>query len=131
MAVQAGAKGFQRRGLAWRRAKSQVHLLPITQMAHIMLSVALIAAKAKGEDMNVSVGEHWEKFVESAVREGRYGSASEVVREGLRLVEEREAKLKALREEFNAAIESGPRLTADEVSAGLDARMKQWKPKRA
>jgi antitoxin ParD1/3/4 len=52
------------------------------------------------------------------------------VREGLRLVEEREAKLKALRDEINAAIESGPRLTADEVSAGLDARMKQWKPKR-
>jgi antitoxin ParD1/3/4 len=41
------------------------------------------------------------------VREGRYGSASEVVREGLRLVEEREAKLKALREEVNAAIKGG------------------------
>jgi antitoxin ParD1/3/4 len=80
--------------------------------------------------MNVSVGEHWEKFIEAAVREGRYGSASEVVRAGLRLVEEREAKLKALREEINAAIESGPRLSADEVSAGLDARMKHWKPKR-
>jgi antitoxin ParD1/3/4 len=87
------------------------------------------AVDAKGENMNVSVGEHWEKFIENVVREGRYGSASEVVREGLRLVEEREAKLKALREEINAAIESGPRLTADEVSAGLDARMKRWKPK--
>jgi antitoxin ParD1/3/4 len=47
--------------------------------------------------MNVSIGERWETFVERIVREGRYGSASEVVREGLRLVEEREAKLKALR----------------------------------
>jgi antitoxin ParD1/3/4 len=81
--------------------------------------------------MNVSVGKHWEKFIETAVREGRYGSASEVVRAGLRLVEEREAKLKALREEINAAIESGPRLSADEVRAGLDARMKHWKSKRA
>ena len=81
--------------------------------------------------MNVSVGEHWEKYIERAVREGRYGSASEVVREGLRLVEEREAKLKALRDEINAAIESGPPLTAHEVSAGLDARMKQWTPKRS
>jgi antitoxin ParD1/3/4 len=82
-----------------------------------------------GENMNVSVGEHWEKFIENAVREGRYGSASEVVRAGLRLVEERETKLKALRDEINAAIESGGHLTAEEVSAGLDARMKQWKPK--
>src|SRR4029077_8517021 len=125
-------KGFQRRGLAWRRAKSQVRpLTNNTNGAYYVIGGALIATEAKGEDMNVSVGEHWEKFVESAAREGRYGSASEVVREGLRLVEEREAKLKALREEFNAAIESGPRLTADEVSAGLDARMKQSKPKRA
>jgi antitoxin ParD1/3/4 len=89
------------------------------------------AVDAKGENMNVSIGEYWEKFIESAVREGRYGSASEVVREGLRLVEERETKLKALRDEINSAIASGPRLTADEVSAGLDARMKRWKPKRS
>jgi antitoxin ParD1/3/4 len=84
-----------------------------------------------GENMNVSVGEHWEKFIENAVREGRYGSASEVVREGLRLVEEREAKLKALRQEINAAIESGGHLTAEEVSAGLDVRMKHWKPRNS
>ena len=47
--------------------------------------------------MNVSIGERWEAFVGHIVGEGRYGSASEVVREGLRLVEEREAKLKVLR----------------------------------
>ncbi len=41
--------------------------------------------------MNVSLGDRWEKFVEATVQRGRYNSASEVVREGLRLVEEREA----------------------------------------
>ena len=80
-----------------------------------------------GENMNVSIGERWEKFIENAVCEGRYGSASEVVREGLRLVEERE--MKALREGINATIESGAHLTAEQVSASLDARMKQWQPK--
>ena len=48
--------------------------------------------------MNVSIGPRWEEFVSKAVETGRYGSASEVVREGLRLVEEREARLQALRE---------------------------------
>lgn len=67
--------------------------------------------------MNVSVGKRWEKFVEQAVRSGRYGSASEVVREGLRLVEEREARLIGLREMLAAAIAEGS-ATGD---AGLDA----------
>jgi len=79
--------------------------------------------------MNLSIGKRWQNFIARAVREGRYGSASEVVREGLRLVEEREAKLKALRDELNAAIESGGRLTADEVRTHLDARMRERMPK--
>ena len=79
--------------------------------------------------MNVSVGERWEIFVEQIVKEGRYSSASEVVREGLRLVEEREAKLKALRDEINAAIDDDGRLTAEEVSAHLDQRMNERKAK--
>jgi antitoxin ParD1/3/4 len=79
------------------------------------------APEPKGENMNISVGKHWEKFIESAVREGRYGSASEVVREGLRLVEEREAKLKALREEINAAIEGGGDNSADDIDAMIDS----------
>lgn len=70
--------------------------------------------------MNVSVGERWETFVERIVKEGRYGSASEVVREGLRLVEEREAKLKALREEINAAIEEGGDNSAEDIERMLD-----------
>jgi antitoxin ParD1/3/4 len=85
-----------------------------------MVSRPAAAADAKGENMNVSIGKHWEKFIENAVREGRYGSASEVVREGLRLVEEREAKLKALRDEINAAIESGGDSSADDIDAMID-----------
>ena len=62
--------------------------------------------------MNVSIGQRWEAFVENVVREGRYGSASEVVREGLRLVEEREAKLQALRRTLEASLARGRRASA-------------------
>ena len=65
--------------------------------------------------MNVSIGERWQAFVENAVKAGRYGSASEVVREGLRLVEEREAKLSALRETLDAAIAKGGSFSDEEV----------------
>lgn len=74
--------------------------------------------------MNVSLGERWEKFVETTVRDGRYSSASEVVREGLRLVEEREAKLIALRETLNASIAAGGDVSDDELDAALAAEAK-------
>ena len=73
--------------------------------------------------MNVSLGQRWENFVASAVEEGRYGSASEIVREGLRLVEEREAKLTALRQTIDAAIERGNSHTDAEVEAAIKARL--------
>ena len=69
--------------------------------------------------MNVSLGERWEKFVEATVQQGRYGSASEVVREGLRLVEEREARLSALRETLNASIDAGGDVSDEELDAAL------------
>lgn len=71
--------------------------------------------------MNVSVGERWVDFVESAVKSGRYGSASEVVREGLRLVEEREVKLSALRDTLNASIAQGGAHDPDDVLAHLQS----------
>ncbi|MGO4440242.1 type II toxin-antitoxin system ParD family antitoxin [Rhizobium sp. RAF56] len=70
--------------------------------------------------MNVSIGKRWEEFVEKAVEAGRYGSASEVVREGLRLVEEREAKLIALRREIAEAVAEGGYVTEEEMTAALD-----------
>lgn len=72
--------------------------------------------------MNVSIGARWDGFVEKLVKSGRYGSASEVVREGLRLVEEREARLHALRDTLNASIAEGGRGTDDELEAALRAK---------
>ena len=72
--------------------------------------------------MNVSIGDRWEGFVEGAVKSGRYASASEVVREGLRLVEEREAKLQALRDTLAASFAVGGHNTEDDLVRVLDAK---------
>lgn len=79
--------------------------------------------------MNVSIGERWESFVQQVVKEGRYGSASEVIREGLRLVEEREAKLAALRETINASLAEGGAVTSAQVTTDLDERMREFEAK--
>ncbi len=46
---------------------------------------------------SLSLGEHWEVFIKKEISSGRYGSASEVVRDALRTMEERKGKLEALR----------------------------------
>jgi len=81
--------------------------------------------------MNVSIGERWEGFVDGIVKSGRYGSASEVVREGLRLVEERESKLKALRDTLNASIERGGQHSREEVRQSVEAALDEWETNRA
>ena len=75
--------------------------------------------------MNVSLGERWEGFVAAVVEEGRYSSASEVVREGLRLVEEREAKLRALRDTLEASILRGGKFSDHDVGSALAAKAEQ------
>jgi antitoxin ParD1/3/4 len=55
------------------------------------------------KNTSFSLGEHFNGFIEAQVIAGRFGSASEVVRAGLRLLEEQEIKLAALR----AALDEG------------------------
>ena len=76
--------------------------------------------------MNVSIGERWESFVDTVLKSGRYGSASEVVREGLRLVEEREAKLAALRDTLDASILRGGAHSDAVVGAHINAALDNW-----
>ena len=60
---------------------------------------------------SVALGSHFEKFVKSQLASGRYNNVSEVVREGLRLLEDhvelRQLKLDKLRADIQAGIDSG------------------------
>lgn len=56
---------------------------------------------------SIALGEHFTAFLAEQVATGRYGSASEVVRAGLRLLEEREAALAELRAEIDKGLASG------------------------
>ena len=60
-----------------------------------------------GRNTSVSLGNYFEKFVDESVSEGRFKNASEVIRAGLRLLEEEERKIIALKKAINEGIESG------------------------
>ncbi len=50
-----------------------------------------------GKNTSISLGNHFESFIKNEISNGRYSSASEVVRSALRLLEVEEKKIKALR----------------------------------
>jgi antitoxin ParD1/3/4 len=56
---------------------------------------------------SVSLGDHFEDFVENRISEGRYKNASEVIRAGLRLLEEEESRILVLRTAIQEGIASG------------------------
>ena len=57
---------------------------------------------------SVSLSDHFVEFIEEKVKDGRYTSASDVVRAGLRLLEAEEAKLEQLRAMIDEGVASGP-----------------------
>lgn len=60
-----------------------------------------------GRNTSVSLGDYFEDFVDNKVSQGRFKNASEVIRAGLRLLEEEENKLQVLKKAVQEGIESG------------------------
>jgi len=83
--------------------------------------------------MNVSLGEKWEQFVEGKVKSGSYQTASEVLRDGLRLLEKEEllkrvavrslAELEAKLVEAADSLDAGKGVDGEEVFARLRKRI--------
>lgn len=74
-----------------------------------------------------AIGEHFELFIKEQIQQGRYASASEVVRDGLRALEDREKlralKLEALRNEIRLGADSGAGIPAKTVFAAVRMRI--------
>ncbi len=79
--------------------------------------------------MNIHLTDHFEKFIENKLKSGHYSSASEVVRDALRLFEEQEQikalKLQALKEEIKKGLESGDPIPFDAEAIKKKARERQ------
>ncbi len=59
------------------------------------------------KNTSITLGSYFDQFIQGILREGRYKNASEVVRAGLRLLEEEEQKIIALRHAIDEGINSG------------------------
>lgn len=83
--------------------------------------------------ISAELGETLEKVVNDLVSTGRYNSKSEVLREGVRLVQEREARFKRLEAELQKGlddIEAGRTIPAEQVFEELRARYAKMAQKR-
>jgi len=76
---------------------------------------------------SVALGSHFEQFVKSQLASGRYNNASEVVREGLRMLEDQEKlralKLETLRAEVQRGMQGGSGIPAEQVFENLRRRI--------
>ncbi len=74
------------------------------------------------KNTSITLGDHFDGFITGQIKSGRFGSASEVVRAGLRLLENTETKLETLRQMLSEGEQSGiADYDYDEFIAELDS----------
>ena len=82
------------------------------------------------KNTSITLGEHFDGFVSYQIKTGRYGSVSEVVRAGLRALEDNESKIDALRQMLLDGERSGPaEYSYEKLIAELDEELDK-EPKR-
>jgi len=74
-----------------------------------------------------SLGEHWEVFIKNEIVSGRHGSASEVIRDALRTLEERRTKLEALRAHLTEGADQAAR--GEYIDQSLEEMLAELKEK--
>jgi antitoxin ParD1/3/4 len=98
------------------------------------LGIAKFGHGGRLHSMDVSLTPELEKLLSEKVKSGLYQSPSEMIREGLRLLEERDrlyqVRLADLRREIKKGIESGPSVPGSQVFRELRAKAGRQRPKR-
>ena len=77
------------------------------------------------KNTSITLGEHFDQYITDQLASGRYRTASELIREGLRLHEERELKLAALKAAIEEGVASGlaSEFSFDQLNQELDTLM--------
>jgi len=87
------------------------------------------------EKFSISLPGELARWVRKKVDSGSYSSNSEIIREGLRLLQDHDElrlkKLKALQDMVEESMNSGPGIPAEEVFTRMGERNRQWKKKKA
>jgi len=74
------------------------------------------------KNTSITLGDHFDEFITKQLELGRFGSASEVVRAGLRMLEDTETKLETLRNLLDEGEASGTaEYTYEQIIAELDS----------
>lgn len=83
------------------------------------------------KNTSVALGDHYVDFIEDQVASGQFGSASEVVRAGLRLLEDTEARMQELRAALIEGEKSGPAEDFDFDAFLKERRVRTPKPRKS
>ena len=72
-----------------------------------IIGIFVVKYKTMNKNTSISLGNHFDTFIRGSILNGRFKNASEVIRAGLRLLEDEESKIVALRNAIQEGVDSG------------------------